>query len=171
MMFYVRENIHFTLRADLTPSDSEYIWIEITWPKCKPLLIASIYKPPDLSVSHLINSLNRNFNNISDRYNTVLLGDFNVDQLSRNNQNKLTLGSFAIENDLKQLIKTPTRVTQNSKTLIDLNFVSDSHRFIQSGVTFSALSDHGLMYCVVKCGVPKQPPRKFEYRSFKQSQI
>ena len=30
VMFYVRENIHFTLRADLTPSDSEYIRIEIT---------------------------------------------------------------------------------------------------------------------------------------------
>ena len=30
------------------------------------------------------------------------------------------LGSFAIENDLKQRIKTPTRVTQNSKTLIGL---------------------------------------------------
>ena len=167
VMFYVRENIHFTLRADLTPSDSEYIWIEITQPKCKPLLVASIYKPPDSSVSHLINSLNRNFNDISDRYNTVLLGDFNVDQLSRNNQNKLMLGSFAIENDLKQLIKTPTRVTQNSKTLIDLIYVSDSHRFIQSGVIFSTLSDHSLTYCVMKCGVPKQPPRKFEYRSFK----
>ena len=56
VMFYVSQNIHFTLRADLTPSDSEYIWIEITRPKCKPLLIASIYKPPDMSVSHLINS-------------------------------------------------------------------------------------------------------------------
>ena len=66
----------------------------------------------------------------------MLLGDFNVDQLSRNNQNKLMLGSFANENDLKQLIKMPTRVTQTSKTLIDLIYVSDSHRFIQSGVIF-----------------------------------
>ena len=49
VMFYVRENIHFTLRADLTPSDSEYIWIEITRRNCKPLLVASIYKPPDSS--------------------------------------------------------------------------------------------------------------------------
>ena len=112
-----------------------------------------------MSVSHLINSLNCNFNDISDRYNTVLLGDFNVDQLSRDNQNKLTVGSFAVENDLKQLIKMPT--SENSKTLIDLIYVSDSHRFIQSGVIFSALSDHSLTYCVMKCGVPKQPPRKF----------
>ena len=146
---------------EITPSDSEYIWIEITRPKCKALLVASIYKPPDTSVFHLINSLNRNFVDISDRYNTVLLGDFNVDQLSRNNQNKLMLESFAIENDLKQLIKTPTRVTQNSKTLIDLIYVSDSHRFIQSGVIFSTLSDHSLTYCIMKCGAPKQPPRRF----------
>ena len=167
VMFYVRENVHFTLRADLTPSESEYIWIEITRPTCKPLLVASIYKPPDTSVSHLINSLNRHFVDISDRYNTVLLGDYNVDQLSRNNQNKLMLGSFAIENDLKQLIKTSTRVTQNSKTLIDLIYVSDGHWFIQSGVIFSTLSDHSLTYCIMKCGVPKQPPRKSEYTSLR----
>ena len=60
-----------------------------------------------------------------------------VEEENRLNQSKLMLGSFAIENDLKQLIKTPTRVTQNSKTLIDLIYVSVSHRFIQSGVIFS----------------------------------
>ena len=167
VIFYVRENIPFIVRPDLTTNTSEHLWIEITRQKCKPLLVASVYRPPNLDVDELIHSLNESFSAIMERFLTMILGDFNVDQLSRNNSNKTLLASFAIENNLKQIISEPTRITQTSRTLIDLIYVNDSPRIVQSGVVHSTLSDHSLTFCIMKCSVPKLPPRKFEYRSFK----
>lgn len=70
-------------------------------------------------------------------------------------------------NLVSQIIKEFTRVTENSRSLIDLLFVNNSHRIVQSGVLQLNLSDHFLVYCVVKSGIPKSPPKVIDYRSFK----
>ena len=97
----------------------------------------------------------------------MLLGDFNIDQLNKNNSENRLLKSFAIENDMKQIINKPTRITEHSKTLIDLIFVNNDHRIIQTGYIHSSLSDHSLLFCIMKVGVAKLPPGKYEYQSFK----
>jgi len=79
----------------------------------------------------------------------------------------LLLLLFAIELDIKQIIDKPTRITEHSRTLIDLIFTNIDQRIVQSGVLQTSLSDRSLIFCVMKAGVPKLPPRKFEYRSFK----
>ena len=65
-------------------------------------------------------------------------------------------------NLVSQIIKEFTRVTENSRSLIDLLFVNNSHRIVQSGVLQLNLSDHFLVYCVVKSGIPKSPPKVIE---------
>ena len=68
---------------------------------------------------------------------------------------------------LDQLISTRTRITERSSTLIDLLFTNKSHHVIDGGVIPSSLSDHCLIFCVIKSGVPKAPGRTIEYRSYK----
>ena len=68
---------------------------------------------------------------------------------------------------LDQQINTPTRITEKSSTLIDLLFTNNSHRVIDKGVISSPLSDHCLIFCVIKSGVPKARGRTIEYRSYK----
>ena len=68
---------------------------------------------------------------------------------------------------LDQLISTRTRITERSSTLIDLLFTNKSHHVIDRGVIPSSLSDHCLIFCVIKSGVPKAPGRTIEYRSYK----
>ena len=41
------------------------------------------------------------------------------------------------------------------------------HKIVQPGIIHTTLSDCSLVFCVMKGGVPKLPPKKFEYRSFK----
>ncbi len=57
----------------------------------------------------------------------VVLGDFNVDcqpgTAGKGNTLKRKVHSFMCSLDLIQLIKEPTRITDTSKTLIDLIFV------------------------------------------------
>lgn len=54
--------------------------------------------------------------------------------------------------DLHQQIKTPTRITESSKSRIDL-LVNNEHKITDSGVMYMGLSDHSLILCVVKSGV------------------
>lgn len=68
---------------------------------------------------------------------------------------------------MSQLITEPTRITNNSRSLIDLVFVNNEPSIVDSGVVPLSLSDHSLVYCVVKSGIPKTPPRAIEYRSYK----
>jgi len=68
---------------------------------------------------------------------------------------------------MKQRIHKLTRITEYSKTLIDLIFTNREHKIVQSGTIHTTLSDHSLVFCVVKGGAPKLPPRKSEHQSFK----
>ena len=51
--------------------------------------------------------------------------------------------------------------------MIDLIFVNNEHRIIDSGVIPMSISDHSLVYCTLKTGVRKASPRVIEYRSYK----
>ena len=72
---------------------------------------------------------------------------------------------FAIANDLEQLINSPTRICEQTRTAIDLVFVNNTHRIVESGVIHSTISDHSIVYCTVESVVPKAPPNTIEYRS------
>ena len=64
------------------------------------------------------------------------------------------------KNDLKN------RNVKKKKKMIDLLFVNNSHCIVDSGVIPVHLSDHSLIYGVLKAGIPRAPPRAIEYRSF-----
>ena len=96
-----------------------------------------------------------------------LLGDFIIDYSKQRNQIRRLLEQFASQFGLSQIIKEFTSVTENPRSLIDLLFGNSTHRIVQSGVLQLNLSDHFLVYCVVKSGIPKSPPKIIDYRSFK----
>ena len=75
---------------------------------------------------------------------------------------------FAIANDLEQLINSPTRICEQTRTAIDLVFVNNTHRIVDNGVIHSAISDHSFVYCTMKSGVPKHLPKSIEYRSYRE---
>ena len=116
--------------------------------------------------ANFLESLSNSFAKIGlDKNGLALMpmGDFNIDQPGKSSASRL-LKSFAIVNDMTQPMNEPTRITEYSKTPIDLIFTNREHKIVQSGIT---LSDHSLGFCIMKGGIPKLPPRKFEYQSFK----
>lgn len=44
--------------------------------------------------------------------------------------------------------------------------MNNTHRIVESGVTHSTISDHSIVYCTMKSGVPKAPQETIEYRSY-----
>ncbi len=167
---FVKDGIPYKTRNDLLSSKIESTVIEITRPKTKSLFIFTIYKAPDQLLESLIEELDTALSCISSEAEVILLGDFNVNFLATKNDAsralKRKLLSFTSMYNLEQLIDKPTGITENSSTLIDLLFANNNHRMVASGVLHVNLSDHSLIYCVVKAGVRRTPGRVLEYRSF-----
>ena len=95
--------------------------------------------------------------------------DFNVEMLfkSRPKSMRRSVLSFLLANDLEQLTNSPTRVDKSSKTFIELYYVNNKHRVVQTEVISSSISDHSIIMIVIKSGVPKLSPRTYESRTFK----
>ena len=101
----------------------------------------------------------------------IILGNLNTNMMSNSKlpkNDKHELLNFSGTFDLTQLIKEPTRITDTSRALIDLIFVNNDHRVVKSGVIPVLLSDHYLVFCILKAAVfIKAQLRSFEYRSYK----
>ena len=153
-------------RPDLSAENIESSWIKINRLKCKKLFVG----PPNACSDTFIDLLNNSLSRLPTGSQIVLLGDFNIDFLTKKNDAsfklKRQLRQFAIAKDLEQLINSPTRICEQTRTAIDLIFVNNTRRIVESGVTHSALSDH---YCALHfSGVSKAPPETIEYRSYRK---
>lgn len=64
-------------------------------------------------------------------------------------------------------ITEPTRVTEKSKSLIDVILASHAERFAVCGNLHLGVSDHDLVFAVRKQKIPRPKAREIEYRSMK----
>ena len=79
---YVRSNINFQLRADLSPNNLECLTVEISKPRSKPFLVSTWYRPPQSSPG-LFSTFERIIDKIDDEnLELYLLGDLNCNLLS-----------------------------------------------------------------------------------------
>ena len=155
-MIYVRDGISYRVGTELGSGSTESCSVEILRPKSKKVIIWSIYRAPNGNVDIFIDELNGVLQDISDQDEVLLLGDFNISNLAN-------------AHDLEQIIDQPTRVTETS-TLIDLVFSNTVHRITDHGVIDLSLSDHSMVFCVVKAGVTKASGKTIEYRFYKRYQ-
>ena len=116
---YIRDGLPYRTRGDLTNENIETCWIEIIRPKTKSLFICSVYKPLDSHIDNFIAELNNDISRIQENAEIVLLGDFNVDY-QRRSTDKSRLQTFARAHSFDQLIASPTRITENTQSTIDL---------------------------------------------------
>ena len=66
------------------------------------------------------------------------------------------------------MINEPTRITQSSRTLLDVVLTNYPDRITSSGVIHLGISDHSLIYCVRKINSqPKFGHKKIKYRDTK----
>lgn len=69
--------------------------------------------------------------------------------------------------NLHNIIKEPTRITQKTQTLIDLFITSKKELIQESGVIHLGISDHSLIYGVYKILVEKEKPVFKKVKNFK----
>ena len=94
-----------------------------------------------MNVNRFLTSLEDNLLTNSASENSIIFGDLNINwqsDSSTTNRYKNLLMSYG----LKQVISTPTRITKESKTLIDHIIVSKSVNFNSTEVLDAPFTDH-----------------------------
>ena len=95
----------------------------------------------------------------------VLLGDMNCDFLKESDYRSLK--NVLMGQGFSQKISEPTRVTKESKSLIDVVLTNVSNHLASSIVLDSCLSDHCMIGAVRKMHTFRLPPREIYCRNYR----
>ena len=120
-------------RGEVLPfeQDSEAIWIQVQLCKTS-FLVGCVYRAPNesLEVFDYLDDLLRYAT--QKNLEVIILGDLNCDYLNDSLGQTKRLLEFLAANELEQIIKEPTRVTCNTRSLIDLLVTSTPSLFRKS---------------------------------------
>ena len=142
---FVHNNIKFKRRCDLDICNDvvESIFIEV-YNKMKNYIIAVIYRPPQQSVQSFIDTIQSPLSVIStERKESILLGDFNVDLMKFNITPHVNdfIDNFNSYSYLPQIFK-PTRITSHSASILDNIFYNYPEKVQHNGIILTDVSDH-----------------------------
>ena len=113
----------------------------------KIVLISGIYKSPKADKIDFSDFIYNNVNDISSKRGLFLVGNFNINILNNNNNNKYFLNSI-YSLGCYPLISKPTRYGNNLNSLIDNIYCNCKLKPINNGIIFSDISDHLPIYVI-----------------------
>ena len=96
---------------------------------------------------------------------TIILGGLNVNYLKSNDHHEIK--NIMSLHGFKQTVKTATRITKDSSTLIDIISTNNPTVIKETHVIPMAFSDHDMVGCVRKLNFTKFNPKQIKCRNFK----
>ena len=154
--------LEFAVRDDLMTYNLENVTIQLKIGNYRCFIVTALYRPPDKPVEYF-DELESSISSIeSEDKNTIMLGDTNCNFLDNSDNDTKHLKRILMIYKLTQLIKKPTRVASDTKTLIDHIIVNRTDRVPDSGVIPCGISDHDAMYITKNM---RRPKLKFQTKS------
>ncbi|XP_032237174.1 uncharacterized protein LOC116618025 [Nematostella vectensis] len=168
---YIRSSINCVNRKEIVPEDVEAVCLEIRKPNSRPFIVSVVSRPE--SPIEYFNRFEELIKAVDDEDKEhVILGDLNCCLLKKkvfDNKTK-KLKSIYEAYQLSQLINEPTRITIDSKSLIDHFVTSSPDKINSSGVIHIGPSDHSLIYGIRKINpyrCARDKAKTIEIRNFK----
>ena len=100
----------------------------------------------------------------------VLLGDFSTNLLQDERGDTSYEGNkmkgILEQVNMKNVVKGPTRITNHSKTLIDLIVTNRKDLVKQKGTCPLGISDHDMIYATLSASIPRDQPKIITIRNF-----
>ena len=157
--------------SSIASSGLHQLWLKIQAGNCRSFLICTVYRPPSATLDcfdtvlcdALISAMPMN-------KPIYILGDLNCNLLNSSDPASQALINFCASFNLTQLIRQPTRITESSAILIDVIWTSHENLIIDTQVMPSSISDHDLIYVVLKLKRQRPKPVYITTRSFKNYQ-
>lgn len=150
---YYKENLEVYIIHKYMSDDIKAIWAELLL-NSQRLLIGCLYRPPD--DSSFLDKFDETLGKVQmTRKNLVIVGDLNADVSNANStatSNPMGKKLLTILNThgCKNVISNPTRVTQTTKSTIDLAIVNNPPKVSNSGVLDLTIADHKMIFSTYK---------------------
>ena len=139
---YVHESVTYARCPDLESDAVEALVICVSFPHAKSMFIAMVYRPPSAPVAGygvLDDFMDRL---CAQECELVLMGDINIDILNGMHTAPSAWQDIIDGHQLTQIVRDPTRVTEDTQTLIDHIYVSHPGNVKACKVSTIALRDH-----------------------------
>ena len=167
ILLYVKNDVCCKRRSDLENDQLECIWLEVKLTNSKSFLVGHIYRPPNSGISWNEIFEDNIENVLKEEKELYLLGDLNRDLL--NSSINKAWSDYMEPFGLTQLVTEATRITSNSRTLLDHIYSNCPENITSIDVPKIGLSDHFPIFFTRKMNV--QPSKgthyTISYRSFK----
>jgi len=147
---YCHELVNARRRTDLERDHMEVLWIEVTSGNQR-IVLGCGYRAPHHPVGYW-NDLEEMLSHVVQgrQDSTVLVGDFNVDMLASTSLHQKYLHSLSTQFNLTNYVTSPTRITCNTQTLLDL-YLSTTPIQGRCETVPLDISDHFAILCRVSC--------------------
>ena len=174
LLIYVKDSVNVKRRIDLERNDVECIVLEIIFKCSKPILTCHIYRHPSCRVEWKDNFEELVDKMYSEDKEIIIMGDINRDLMNMSINKDWS--EFISSIGLEQLVNQPTRITKNSKTLIDHVYSSMPETIVRVSVPHIGNSDHFPVFITRKiCKKHKSRTHEFinfrNFRNFNESQF
>ena len=158
----------YKTHPDLAIYKLKKLFVEVILPRKSNLIIGCIYKHPCMDIctfnDHYLNLLLDNLSKDSNK-TIVLLGEINIDLLNFDTSEHVsTFLDDLASNSLQPQILLPTRISNNSKTLIDNIFCNIPNPLVKSAMSgniSSSISDHLPQFFILPEFFSNSPPTKY----------
>lgn len=168
--FYIRKGLRARVRAH-PDSQLEQLWLELTLPGAR-MSVGTAYRPESVKLTTALDALSESFNVCASCEYVCLLTDFNVDLLSKESHKSKELTTFISHLSLEQVVKEPTRMTDESESLIDLIITNVPDRCKKVTIIHNrCLSDHALVLSEFNIKKAKPMVRFIETRAIRNISI
>ena len=147
----VKDGIKCRQRTDLDIFNPhiETVFIEI-YSKVDNIVLAIVYRPPGQNVNEFLSSLEIPLSAISrENKQCLVIGDFNIDLLASSSQHVNSFTDLLMSFSCTPLILNPTRITQDSATLIDNIFTNNTDNILRTGILLNDVSDHFSVFTIL----------------------
>ena len=124
---YIRKDITVTVLKDISHLSKNYFyqfWLKLQYRKLRSIVICISFRPPDCPLSCFEELLKPSYiQALTMNKPITVLGDLNFNVLKESPESK-PLSNFLSETNQKQIIITPTRITDTYESLVDVISVS-----------------------------------------------
>ena len=134
----------------------------------KSTIVCTVYRPPNTPLAYFDNDLTPSFLTASPVNKPVyILGDLNCNLLNSESPDSRALTDFCRSFNLTQMINSPTHVTEETESPIDVIITSTPKQIKTTEVMHCSVSDHDLIYATLELNKARPKPVYITTRSFK----
>ena len=182
--FYVRKGIQYKELKNLSSFEEkiiESLTIELEIGKKEKLILTNLYRSNSPHPNYTMGDQNDRFLDVfyklqadlsALKHNSYILGDFNFDLLKFEEHNKTKeLLNTSFGYGFLQLVSLPTRISNNSATLIDHIYTNANLNQFESYIILSDISDHFPICHIISDKTKEVKPSYIQVQNFSEENI